>query len=212
MGQIKCKMNPLPPNLSVCATARLWLCCNPRVVMSLPPSPSPRLSLSVWCSRGPVPVVLSSFWKKRKVSCLGRRCGGLVWTTDRRGPSTTLTGRKGPSATRPGTCPSTAGQSLCAYHPKAKDRDASERKTGEKRHTEGVRIWWGVTGRFREIKLIDQVTCWVMITETPQSPFTPGRSCAFCLFVFVCLFVSLLSYDANHLVTPGIYSTKYGTF
>lgn len=50
----------------------------------------------------------------------------------------TPSGREGPSATRPGTCPSAAGQSLCAYHPEAVDREGNERKAGERCHAERV--------------------------------------------------------------------------
>lgn len=133
MGQIKCKMTPPKPQcvrlpvFGCVVTPVLW--CRPLLL--------PRLvCLCLSAVLRASPMGLSSFWKKRKVSCPGQRCGELVWRTDRRGPSKTPTGRKGPSATRPGTCPSTAGQSLCAYHPKAKDKEASERKTGEKCHAE----------------------------------------------------------------------------
>lgn len=105
------------------------------------------------------PMGLSSFWKKRKVSCPGQRCGELVWRTDCRGPSTTLTGRKRPSTTRPGACPSTAGQSLCAYHPKAKDKEVNEREKGAECHTEEVYGWvlQEVLGRLNPlIKLPDR--------------------------------------------------------
>lgn len=76
MGQIKCKMTrhppplPSPPQTSVCATARLWLCCHPYTVMSLPPSPSPCLSLSVCCAQD-----LSNgaqFFLKKEKSLLSR--------------------------------------------------------------------------------------------------------------------------------------------
>lgn len=128
MGQIKCKMTP--PNLSMChclsLAVLLPLCCDVTPSLSLASSVCVCLS----AVPGASPTGLSSFWKKRKVSCPGRKCGELVWRTDRCGPSLTLTGRKGPSATRPGACPSTAGQSLCAYHPKAKDREVNGRRTG----------------------------------------------------------------------------------
>ena len=146
-GTDKVQNDPPPPSqTSTCATARLWLCRSPCSVMSLPPLPSPS-SLSVFLLRpGTVQQVLSSFWKKRKVSCPGLKGGELAWRTDRRGPAT---GRRGPSATRPGACPSAAGQSLGAYRPGDKDGDVRERRTAEKCHTERT-CGGGVTERVED--------------------------------------------------------------
>lgn len=67
--------NDPPPQTVACAAACHWLDCD--VPFSCP---SPCLSLSAGLMASP--AELSSFWKKRKVSCLDQRHGKLVLETD----------------------------------------------------------------------------------------------------------------------------------
>ena len=130
---------------SALATAYLWLCCYPRTEMPLPPCASPLICLCVSAVLRARQTGLSSFWKKKKVSYPGQRCGELVLRTD--SLTNLLTGKCGRSTTRPGACPSTAGQSLCAYHPK-EDSKVNERKTRKNGHKEGRGgEMWEVQGR-----------------------------------------------------------------